>query len=52
MPTFKENPRYNVVSGRLTDEEKARMSSILKGTLQSDFVRQAITEKIEREEAK
>lgn len=32
MPTYKDNPRYNVVSFRVTDEEREDMENIATAT--------------------
>lgn len=50
MAQAKENPRYNVISARLSDEEKELLDAAMKktGLLQSDFARDAILEKIGR----
>jgi len=44
-----ENPRYNVVSARLTDDEKARLNKVRGRMAQSEFARTAVLEKMERE---
>jgi hypothetical protein len=47
MARMMENPRYNVVSARLTDEEKKQFVKVCDGVPQSEFVRQIILEKIQ-----
>lgn len=50
----KEHPRYNVVSTRLSDEERettAECMALAKKS-QTDYVREAIMEKNERERSK
>ena len=44
MPNSKENPRYNVVSLRVTDEEKAALEEVTRRTRKSlsTVVREAI----------
>ena len=48
MPKLIDNPRYNVVSARLSDEEKQLLDEARGRIAQSDFARTAILEKIER----
>lgn len=47
----KENPRYNVVSTRLGDDERDDMEECMHFTKlgQTDYIRAAITEKNKRE---
>jgi len=45
-----ESPRYNVVSARLDDDEWCQLQDIRGEVSQSDFVRQAVLEKIQKEE--
>lgn len=49
--TVKENPRYNVVATRLSDDDREDLDECLHFTKlnQTEYIRQAITEKNERE---
>jgi hypothetical protein len=49
MPKVIDNPRYNVVSARLSDAEKQCLETVRGSMPQSDFARAAILEKIERD---
>lgn len=48
MGKMKENPRYNVISVRVTDEELKDINEARGIECKSQFILAAITEKIER----
>lgn len=48
---MQSNPKYDVMSARFTSEEKAEVSAMIEKQhkLQSEFVREAVLEKLARE---
>lgn len=50
MGRMKENPRYNVISLRVSDEELESIEKLSGNNPRSEFLLAAVVEKIQREE--
>jgi hypothetical protein len=49
MGKKKENPRYNILSIRVSDYELREISEQISGTTRQDFILQAVLEKCSRD---
>jgi hypothetical protein len=52
MGKTKQNPRYNVISCRVADDELAQLNAAVLSVKRGTFIREAVMEKIEREKGR